>query len=301
MTMVKALWKLPRRFLLLAFICCNLSNALSKESITSVGHKTWSPAFNDSTSISLPAEAALSDSIKKKVPTRWDSIADFYRSAIKYAHTNTDSVFYFLNQVAGKNYEFPFVLGDFKFYHLHSDPRWRTVEEKFKEIFFKNFLYYPKAKMALELNILNAEAQTRNVLQADSGFTVDKRHLDRVLPLLNFSSFPREFEVGSVGQEALWYVVMNNDISIREQYLPLFEELADSGLFSRVFAARIIDKNRVERGLPQWFGTQMHEVKGKMVLYPIADAEHIEERRRRYGFYTSFEDWVKAINSEKWK
>jgi len=66
--------------------------------------------------------------------------------------------------------------------------------------------------------------------------------------------------------------------------LPLMEHAVRAGEAFAKDYAYLLDRVRMQQGKPQIYGTQFSfAADGRLVLHPIEDAEHIDERRRSVG------------------
>jgi hypothetical protein len=60
---------------------------------------------------------------------------------------------------------------------------------------------------------------------------------------------------------------------------------ADAQELKPDLVALLEDRILVRKGLPQRYGTQLHKVEEKLVVYPIEDPEHVDDRRAAVGFF----------------
>lgn len=107
----------------------------------------------------------------------------------------------------------------------------------------------------------------------------------RLLPLLDAHGWP---ELSAVGEEAAFAagnVVNHSDLATRQRYLPLLEAACERGEADWSRYAHILDRTELELGHPQVYGTQMEldEAAGRYEPRPIADPEHVDERRAAKG------------------
>jgi hypothetical protein len=61
------------------------------------------------------------------------------------------------------------------------------------------------------------------------------------------------------------------------------QRAGDAGELHAALVALSIDHMLVRQGKPQLYGTQFHEVDGRLVPEPIQDPEHVDERRAKVG------------------
>lgn len=81
-----------------------------------------------------------------------------------------------------------------------------------------------------------------------------------------------------------FYILGYAPVTIKEKYLNEFILAADRGTISWASLAHFIDKVQVAKGEKQVYGTQGEYDKNyKLILYPVADPEGLNERRKRVG------------------
>jgi hypothetical protein len=113
---------------------------------------------------------------------------------------------------------------------------------------------------------------------------VDKRHLSRMKAIVAQYGWPGRSLVGNDGAHAAWLLVQHADRPFMAQCLPLMERAVVAGEASGQDYAYLLDRVRMQQGKPQVYGTQFTFVAGgELVLHPIEDAEHVDERRRAVG------------------
>lgn len=82
-------------------------------------------------------------------------------------------------------------------------------------------------------------------------------------------------------QAAATILVHSPDHDWQRRILPLLHKLVEQDkIFGSDVAGRT-DRILVSEGKPQEFGTQFKQVDGKMVMMPVKNFEHLEQRRAR--------------------
>jgi hypothetical protein len=113
---------------------------------------------------------------------------------------------------------------------------------------------------------------------------VDARHTARMKQILATHRWPGRSLVGEDGAHAAWLLVQHSDDQFMAYCLPLMEQAVLTGEASRRDYVYLLDRVRMKQGKPQVYGTQfISGADGMPVLYPIEDAEHVDERRRAIG------------------
>jgi hypothetical protein len=79
-------------------------------------------------------------------------------------------------------------------------------------------------------------------------------------------------------------LVQHADSAFMAQCLPLMERAVTAGQAFGKDYVYLLDRVRMQQGKPQVYGTQFtFAADGQLVLHPIEDAEHVDERRRAIG------------------
>jgi hypothetical protein len=111
-----------------------------------------------------------------------------------------------------------------------------------------------------------------------------KRNVQTLLDIIDKHGWPTIPMVGEDGFEAAWVIAQHADFDVEFQKiaLGLIEQLPVSDkLLSK--QAYLQDRVLVNSKLPQLFGTQFHEVDGRMAPRPIQTMRGLDERRRKFG------------------
>jgi len=113
---------------------------------------------------------------------------------------------------------------------------------------------------------------------------VDARHTSRMRAIVAKHGWPSRSLVGDDGSHAAWLLVQHADSAFMAQCLPLMERAVAAGQASGKDYVYLLDRVRMQQGKPQVYGTQFTlAADGQLVLHPIEDAEHVDERRRAIG------------------
>ena len=117
----------------------------------------------------------------------------------------------------------------------------------------------------------------------------DSTDMQRVRAIIQRHGYPGKTLVGTPANEAAFYVIQHsNSIS---QYLPLIKEAANQGELPFRLYAMMLDRQLMHLGKPQIYGTQGLNYNGQPpFIWPIEDAAHVNERRKKAGFALSVED-----------
>ncbi|HMC98198.1 MAG TPA: DUF6624 domain-containing protein, partial [Flavobacteriales bacterium] len=113
----------------------------------------------------------------------------------------------------------------------------------------------------------------------------DSLNLVRVLAIIDSAGWLGPEQVGGTASQALFLVLQHADEKpdIQEAYLPVMREAVAEGKARASELAMLEDRVAVNHGRPQIYGSQIGWKDGKGFIRPIADEEHVNERRAAVG------------------
>ncbi|HEX8423999.1 MAG TPA: DUF6624 domain-containing protein [Pyrinomonadaceae bacterium] len=115
---------------------------------------------------------------------------------------------------------------------------------------------------------------------------IDARNMARLEEIIKQNGWPGKSLVGAEAGQAAFLILQHGDLARQEKYLPVLKAAAKKGDARAADVAMLEDRVLVRRGKKQIYGTQVHsgtETGGKLVLAPIEDEEHVDERRKAVG------------------
>lgn len=106
---------------------------------------------------------------------------------------------------------------------------------------------------------------------------IDQRHTRAMKEIITRHGWPGEKLVGVMGAQAAWLLVQHadHDRAFQKQCLQLLEKAVKDNEARPQHLAYLTDRVCVGEGRSQIYGTQL--------TYPIADREHVDERRAAVG------------------
>jgi len=146
-----------------------------------------------------------------------------------------------------------------------------------------------EADQTPRLNYLNARQKKESTARVDSLRKVmvqqDHDNLVKAIGILDKYGWQSPQKVGLQGSQALFLVIQHADLPTQKKYLPMFREAEQKGEILSSNLAILEDRINVRDGKKQLYGSQAttDPQTGKMFFYPIADLDHLEERRKRMG------------------
>ena len=166
------------------------------------------------------------------------------------------------------------------------------VDQVYRAAMFPDNKQHLVDSLAAALHVPAAEVPPRLLglmLQTDS------TDMQRVRAIIQRHGYPGKTLVGTPANEAAFYVIQHSN-SI-PQYLPLIKQAADQGELSFRLYAMMLDRQLMHLGKPQVYGTQgMNYNDQPPFIWPIEDAAHVNERRKKAGFALSVEENAQRLH-----
>ncbi|MEZ5358927.1 MAG: DUF6624 domain-containing protein [Candidatus Zixiibacteriota bacterium] len=113
----------------------------------------------------------------------------------------------------------------------------------------------------------------------------DKRHQDELEKIILKYGWPGNNRAGANGCFAAFVVLQHSSHEFQKKYLPAVLEAQKIKEISGSYVALLVDRIRMFDGEKQVYGSQVvwDEEKNGLVVYPIEDEEHVDERRAEVG------------------
>jgi len=104
-------------------------------------------------------------------------------------------------------------------------------------------------------------------------------------------------DVGMNGSQALFLVIQHANLATQQKYLPMIRTAVKDGKTLSSNLALLEDRVNMRQGKNQIYGSQVFRNKstGKMCFYPIANPDHVDERRKTIGLQP-IADYAKLFN-----
>jgi len=117
---------------------------------------------------------------------------------------------------------------------------------------------------------------------------IDTKNTARLKEVIAQKGWPGKTLVGKRAANAAWLLVQHADLdpAFQKQCLPLLEKAVAAGEAEGEQLAYLTDRVLVAEKKPQRYGSQFHEVDGKLVPQPIEDETRVDERRAAVGLGT---------------
>jgi hypothetical protein len=172
-----------------------------------------------------------------------------------------------------------------------------VLDQKYREIL--TLLMDPKQRDSI------AKRLSLTVQQANAHYwklqnKADSANVVFVEAVFKKYGYPGKSLVGEPTNEAAWYVIQHSPKI--DEYLPLIKNAADHKELPYRLYAMMLDRQLMNKGEEQIYGTQAHCGKlknGKDIgcfIWPIKDAAGVNTRRKKAGFDLTVEQNAKRLD-----
>lgn len=149
------------------------------------------------------------------------------------------------------------------------------------------------------LQELNASPEERKKLKELSKKTFDRidgQHTARLKEILKKYSWQQLNEIDQGVAGNAWTIVQHSgDIEFQMETLEKIKPLVFAKKMTGSKYALLLDRIATYQDRKQTYGTQSACKNGKMVPYPIADPEGVDERRKEIGLHLTLDDYFKQL------
>lgn len=134
----------------------------------------------------------------------------------------------------------------------------------------------------IRMRLNSATPQERATLARQMDAT-DLRLTAELKQIVKDHGWPTIALVGSEASQAAAVILVHSpDHAWQAELLPSLRRLVEEDKIFGSDIATLTDKLLVSRGKPQVFGTQFKDVDEKMVMMPVIDPQHLDQRRAQY-------------------
>lgn len=128
-------------------------------------------------------------------------------------------------------------------------------------------------------------------------YLIDSLNTDTLKLLLGGRSWFSDQEISGKDLERAFMLLQHStDHDLQRNALPFIADQAKNGSLDRQSLAMLEDRVLVHDSLPQRYGTQLREVNGTLVPYPIQDSSGVDQRRADMGLPT-LEVYIEMVNA----
>jgi hypothetical protein len=114
---------------------------------------------------------------------------------------------------------------------------------------------------------------------------VHRENAARLREIILGVGWPGEKRVGKDGAHAAWRIAQHSigEPAFMRACLKLLDEASQRGDAPRWQFAMMDDRIRTFEGVPQRYGSQLHETVNGLAPYPLEDSAHVEQWRQEVG------------------
>ena len=153
-------------------------------------------------------------------------------------------------------------------------------------------------KMALKQQELLQEVVAKDQAkesQQDKLHKLYETNIAKLCELVKANGWPTSNNVDREGVVAAFYILKNaGTYEMQRDLLPIILAAIKKDPTQKPEFAGLYDRLRVSAGMKQIFGTQAVSMGGFLVLYPIEDEKHVDDRRKEFGL-SPMEDNIRGM------
>ena len=156
-----------------------------------------------------------------------------------------------------------------------------------------------RAELLRKMDLDEKDIEGRKVFAVER--EIDSLNLIKVEKIIREHGYPGKSLVGEPANKAVFAVIQHSDkIS---QYLPLVRKAAEEGEISKTYLAMMEDRNLMDQGLEQIYGTQIKGQANKdgewvLFLWPVKNPETVNTLRKNMGIKTTVEEYLESVDME---
>jgi hypothetical protein len=172
-------------------------------------------------------------------------------------------------------------------------------DQGIREIMGGNLSSERKAELLSKMKITAQDIEGNNKYALSR--EIDSINLVEVEKIIQKYGYPGRKLVGEPANKAVFYVIQHSRKI--DEYLPLIRKATENGDIDKVSLAMMEDRNLMQKGIEQIYGTQIKgkaNKKGEWIyfLWPVKNADSINFWRKNAGFEQTIEEYVKEMNVE---
>jgi len=126
----------------------------------------------------------------------------------------------------------------------------------------------------------------------------DQENLRKVVSIIDQYGWLSPQKVGMNASQALFLVIQHADLATQKKYLSMIRAAENNGEILSSNLALLEDRINMREGKKQIYGSQSFTDThtGKLYFYPIAEPDHLEERRKSMGLIP-MQEYAKLLNT----
>lgn len=172
-------------------------------------------------------------------------------------------------------------------------------DQGIRQIVNGNLTKEQKTKLYAKLNLKELEFEGNDTFELMR--KIDSINIIEVEKIVEKYGYPSKSMVGEPANIAVFYVVQHSEKI--DKYLPIIREASKNGDISKAALAMMEDRNLMNQGREQIYGTQIRgqeSKSGKWIyfLWPLKNADSVNIWRKQVGFEQNVEEYVKDMDVE---
>ena len=172
-------------------------------------------------------------------------------------------------------------------------------DQGIREIVNGNLSDQRKTELLTQMNLKESDIDGNK--KFDLMRKIDSINILEIERIINKYGYPSKSTVGEPANKAVFYVIQHSDKI--NKYLPIIRKAAENGDIAKTSLAMMEDRNLMEKGLEQIYGTQIKgqtNKKGEWIyfLWPVKNADSINIWRKQVGFKKSLEEYLEDMEIE---
>jgi hypothetical protein len=168
------------------------------------------------------------------------------------------------------------------------------VDQRYRAMLFDPRLNRKPDSLATALGVPISEL---NATIGENMRRADTRNMERVHAIVQQYGYPGKSLVGVPTNEAVWNVVQHNPTTI-PRYLPLIKAAAERGELPFHRYATMLDRQLVNEGKAQRYGTQLQNFNGRPpFVWPIENPAQVNQLRQQAGFTQTVEQYAATFGA----
>jgi len=126
----------------------------------------------------------------------------------------------------------------------------------------------------------------------------DQENLLKVTSIIDHYGWLSPQKVGMNASQALFLVIQHADLATQKKYLSMIRTAEKNGEILTSNLALLEDRINMREGKKQIYGSQSFTDKqtGRLYFYPIAEPDHLEERRKSMGL-VPMQEYAKLLDT----
>jgi hypothetical protein len=127
----------------------------------------------------------------------------------------------------------------------------------------------------------------------------DKENLETVEMILQKHGWLGHKQIGIKASSAIFFVIQHANLTTQLRYYPDIKKAFEEKNIIPSYYAMFVDRINMRTGKPQKFGTQLIPVKKSFELFPLQNADSVNNWRKEAGLLESFDDYLRRFKL-KW-